>query len=412
MIETRIAIWQVETSLHLPTIFAAATMMGISALSVGFPYQLMTEDFLDWFKLEAKILYDTLREPQSVVAQTIDISEMLQHEAAVGKINFLLPSSRFLMCRNIETTAGGFTGWGFSTYTNIYSRLSETVRGQLVQLVPGLRSAQNVKALLLPDAFCLIRDFDPNGWATSRRSRRISAEWKGIYPENLLWLQVTILDLAIRLQIRGSVTNMDRQAPEAENNTGTKEILPGRNIHNPEGEVQETPNIPNRVMKEPQKDKWDDPEVKVAHAIVKSWKDGAVVERLPTQNAQPTEQKASEPDIGGYNSQASAKPPGLAGGQVGKTLNWTDVGDPTQPKAETMAESKNLQRKAWNLDDALMKHAKINFTGSKAEIEFEYKRLAVLLKLRALFLIAFMSIGPDSSDVYKASDNDAELPIV
>jgi hypothetical protein len=66
----------------------------------------------------------------------------------------------------------------------------------------------------------------------------------------------------------------------------------------------------------------------------------------------------------------------------------------------------------WDLHKALIDHCTFYKDLDPEDANREYGRLAIMLKLRALFFIAFLMVGPDSSQVYEARASQAHIPII
>lgn len=66
----------------------------------------------------------------------------------------------------------------------------------------------------------------------------------------------------------------------------------------------------------------------------------------------------------------------------------------------------------WDLHRALLTHCDFYSQLKPEQAELEHKRLAILLKLRALFFIAFLMSGPDSSQVFDARHSQAQVPMI
>jgi hypothetical protein len=54
----------------------------------------------------------------------------------------------------------------------------------------------------------------------------------------------------------------------------------------------------------------------------------------------------------------------------------------------------------------------LNFLGSEEEQTRKFQKLADLLELRVLFVIAFLILNHDTSEVYLAEGSGVEIPIV
>ena len=66
----------------------------------------------------------------------------------------------------------------------------------------------------------------------------------------------------------------------------------------------------------------------------------------------------------------------------------------------------------WDLTDSLKEHSGLVYSYAEEEQERKIQQLSNLLELRALFVLAFMILCPDASDVYLAEDSQVEMPMV
>jgi len=65
----------------------------------------------------------------------------------------------------------------------------------------------------------------------------------------------------------------------------------------------------------------------------------------------------------------------------------------------------------WDLCGSILRDSNLEFGVPDTERAFQCRKLSDILKLRALFLLAYLMIGPDSSDVYLADGSEVEMPI-
>ena len=66
----------------------------------------------------------------------------------------------------------------------------------------------------------------------------------------------------------------------------------------------------------------------------------------------------------------------------------------------------------WALHGSLIKQCSFYEDMEPEEAMLEYKRLAIMLKVRAFLFIAFLMVGPYSSAVYEARASQAQVPII
>lgn len=76
------------------------------------------------------------------------------------------------------------------------------------------------------------------------------------------------------------------------------------------------------------------------------------------------------------------------------------------------SDQKPHSYKPWDLHHALERRCNFYNHLSIDDAMEQYKRLSVMLRLRSLFFIAFLAIGPDSSSVYEARNSQVQVPII
>ncbi|KAB8067021.1 hypothetical protein BDV29DRAFT_163927 [Aspergillus leporis] len=76
------------------------------------------------------------------------------------------------------------------------------------------------------------------------------------------------------------------------------------------------------------------------------------------------------------------------------------------------SESKSANPMAWNLAASLTKQSDLFPQGSHFQRDENITQLEVLLKLRSLFVLAFLMLNPDSSDIYLAEGTEVVMPMV
>ncbi|KAJ0423137.1 hypothetical protein BJY00DRAFT_310263 [Aspergillus carlsbadensis] len=195
--------WQAKTGLRIPTILAAATFMGVSPIACGFPSSATLNPFMPWYRQEALSLSGALQQPGTE-------GSIASRTRALLDCQFLRCGSSYLMSHSIPATSFGFTGWGFGNLSVLYRKLPREVMGILVSPGSSTNNRISIKIPLIPEVARLIEEYDPSKWAKEVTTARILHKGLLLRPENLLWIQVVVVDIAIRLHIRGSLEDMDR----------------------------------------------------------------------------------------------------------------------------------------------------------------------------------------------------------
>ena len=318
----------------------------IPSIFVGYPSSLFLKDLSAWCSIEAR--------------QTLDSDERLEHLTPGTRVISLSEPAQqlafdliYAFCDQREDMP--FLGkkpaysWLASRLNDDYKDLPRTVRDNIASSRPQHpRTAYNVKALILPWTFELLKSYRPLEWAKRFRRRCRDTRKSHLHPCKLLWTQLVLLDISIRLQIKGSTQILDGSVEEAiELQAVDMELDFNRSM------IAEAPSI--------------------VAAITDSHR------------------------VGGIPLQASFAT------SSGHDLN--DVDHKLDPSAEPVYHH-------WDLHGSLVKHCTFYNDMESGEASIEYKRLAIMLKLRALFFIAFLMVGPDSSSVYEARGSQAQVIII
>jgi hypothetical protein len=389
----------------MPTIFVAASFCSISGILAPFPSRILLLPLLQWLRAEAHNIYQRL-------GDTFTKSTALQTAVADSSIQWLLESSRFLMSA-VDEHGGLFSWGTTSKMQRLFTGLPHAIQAEILPDDPNRIGTQNeadshanpipttdgdapeagsrtqlrsavhgqqrdptgpvstphsdlngpqpnsthvrwstppkVNTIVMPHALSLLKAFNPRQWASKLQATTRFIAAKRYNVENLLWAQIIVLDITIRLITRDCrVEQLDKPEPT---------IAGGL-------ERQETSTLPEdqifkrRIMGGP----WGLPEVNLVTAITKGW-----------MLEDPDEKDASD----------------------------------TQPSRSTIPLPIR-----WNLASDLEEHSQINFGGDPKTTSKRFKELEDLLKIRALFVVALFMLGPDSSDVYLAENSDIEMPMI
>jgi hypothetical protein len=264
--------------------------------------------------------------------------------------------------------------------------------------------------LILRPFVGLLKSYQPRKWAKHVQDV-YDPPRVGFRLENLLWFQVVMLDIAIRILVRGSVEGM-RDAGR-KNDSG-----------------------------------WSTPEMAALVAIVQSWGPHIVLpsDRQGNDMANAKTQLQAVSSLSNASSPAGAEPEPETrasvatanpvaekpegGGTSEDRLDWSapcgsievpfQWGTDTEPASgasvEDVLESQAAtdtepEMQPWDLEDALRAFAGLDWEHNPHHAE-RIRRLADLLKLRALFYLAFLMIIPDSTDVYLVQKSEVEMPMM
>ncbi|KAF2261070.1 hypothetical protein CC78DRAFT_608891 [Lojkania enalia] len=333
--------WQELVGITIPTVLVMTMMSILPCAFCGFPSGVFLTSVSSWC---GNMAADIMNNNEAL--DIISLSPEMQESAARQEIPFLDPRSRLLMDSRSRPKSQGYS-WLFGRLRQQYAALPPRFRETLCSSRPQKRrSAYNVKILVMPLVRRLFARFEPVVWAETLKKKERDMRWK-LYPINILWLQTVLLDIAIRIQIKGSIEAMD----ECDRWTMDKDT----NLSDDECLITEGKSI--------------------VKAITESYYlDGKRPEYL---------QDISNHATSSLNNQ----------------------------NAQT-EQSKQSTFRPWNLERALMHYCDFYADMDPEQAELEYRRLAIMLKLRSLVFFAFLMVGPDSSQLYESRASLAQIPIV
>lgn len=204
-------VWQHSTQLIVPTIFPTAIIAAIPYVFCGFPSNTFLEHLLPWLRFEA---HHVLEANELLKQHNVIISaDSAQRRALLGEISFFNSNLIIRMGRTSSDTGSvRRCSWLSGRRGLEYFALPEDIRKSFGTHNPSTRRLEDVKAPILPQTMTLLEDFRPQVWAESIRAKLRDMRWK-LYPSNMLWFQVVLLDISIRLEIMQRVDQIDAIEP-------------------------------------------------------------------------------------------------------------------------------------------------------------------------------------------------------
>jgi hypothetical protein len=266
------------------------------------------------------------------------------------KVKFARPSSDYLMSTGEEVNPNGIYGWGIADMRKLYDLIPEALQRELVESVPGVNTAK-ANAVLSPDTLTVLRKFELEKWRRYTEESELCAG-TGFKAINLLWIQVVLLDIAIQFLIRGGWSFRSRPLVHHDNDEDNERKLNER-LYN---------------------ETWGEKEAQAAASVVDAWRPGDVGQI----------ENPADVILGDFSDSEDDDP------------DWTGLGG---------------QLRDWDLAGALENNPYVFQGLSVATRKNNCQRLAELLELRAIFLIALLYMHPDSSDVYVIERQDIEMPM-
>lgn len=361
MLEGSIARWHAKAGSNMPTIYVAASFMAIHGVVTAFPTRSLLLPFIPWVRRRAKILYNKTLTPFRVFNE-------LSKAMTEGSLLFARETSNYLMSTGIGASDGGLYGWGLTKMRDLYDAVPIEIQRAIV---PD-EQQWAVNAILTPDTAKLLKTFEPDKWSASIREAN-ETELISFKAINCLWIQILVLDIAIQFYIRGhwGFEPMRNAKEESEME---------RLVSNLEAEnFAEIVRVYNPYFNE----SWGLKEAAIVSGIVRAW-----------------------------------RPPNLLETPDEVTLD-ADIEDGDDFEDEVQDWKKlDLHVRDWDLSQALYEEPSINFgddPASRAGLNRTdmCSRLAELLELRAIFVVAYLFLHPDSSDIYESirKEEDIEMPM-
>ncbi|KAF2396079.1 hypothetical protein EJ06DRAFT_242163 [Trichodelitschia bisporula] len=230
-----------------------------------------------------------------------------------------------------------------------------------------------VNAVLTPDTYKLLRKFELDSWSLSiREAGQINLlDYQAI---NCLWIQILVLDIAIQFLIHGHWGFEAMQ--DAKGDAMLANLKKAKASANGQ-DAGELVRLHNPLYCE----SWGKKEAAVVGGIVKAWR--------------PPMLREGEGEMELVDDEDDEK--------KGETMDWKLLG---------------LRLRDWDLAQGLIEEPNIVFgddPASRSSVSKSdmCKRLAELLELRAIFVIAFLFLHPDSSEIYESQrkEEDIEMPM-
>jgi hypothetical protein len=316
------------------------------------------------------------------------VSQELLQSMRLGQVLFLREIGAFWLSHNYVGLSEGKSGWIHRQIHRAYDILDKSIQDQiLIKDANGIPTG-DVKVAIFPDTLVLLDKFRPAEWAAKIESILVVAV--GEYrPVNMLWAQIIILDISIHYLVRGGWTQTDEEFQLWSKETIAvfnavidswcprfgKGASPSTNSSNPTGNP------------------------KADAASLSSTK--ATREKQEKEESKLEENGASKLDENDASKlQEKAAP---------ESSTFTST-----TKNDSEESTNNTPRKfaEWDLIGSLEKQTDLKLSEDPEKQKEKIRQLAEFLELRALLVIAFYMLSPDSSDVYAAERSEVEMPII
>ncbi|KAF2806257.1 uncharacterized protein BDZ99DRAFT_479526 [Mytilinidion resinicola] len=254
----------------------------------------------------------------------------------------------------------GHYSWGTSPIKRLFALLPDGLQEEILPPRASPTDTQAVHGIIMPYTTSLLKTFDPSAWASDFEQRqRLVSRNKELYA------------------VTSRPTTNGRPTATG---LSTASSLPAFQKHE---QSQDRVPLRDREGIDAADYDWDATEAKIVAAITKSWK------------ANPASPMTNVP--AGRSAQIRSLSCAFTSDSDSETSRRNSVGP--------------AEYRDWDLSASLLRDSTLTFGEGLEERPVQCRKLADLLKLRALFLLAYLMIGPDSSDVYLADGSEVEMPI-
>jgi hypothetical protein len=379
-------------------------------------------------------------------------SEQYTYVSAKTTTNFKTNSLMFVRSRDAFWYSFNYVGmesrlwqWGWilNDTQEIYDCLSVEEQNDLI-LRDGVSGEYtgDVQPVILTECYALLQQFNPREWA-AKIERVVTMQILKFRPHNMLWTQILLLDVAIHFLVRGgfhegSTVGYNLWEPEvvavfnaivhvwdptaeeraAANNTDSDSE--GSSMRSSRRSFIPPPPRAAAASKAEQ----DHVETLKEHAtpLVEGFgitKPTSEVEGDGTApvTSSPLEDADSAPPADAHTHRDTTTPPPPPPMAEDEDEDGDEALPPNPPTptkkpplpSRTHSSSLDVE---WDLAGSLRKQVHLFPDLDRERREAKVQKLAVLLQLRALFVIALFILMPDSSDVYLADGERVEMPMI
>ncbi|KAL2264055.1 hypothetical protein VTK26DRAFT_2841 [Humicola hyalothermophila] len=385
--------WTKATSLRLPTIIAAASLCFLTGRESGYPSSVIITPIMPWISaLAEKVKHSS--EPFT------HVSSRMTTQFKTNSLLFVRSRDTFWYSMNYIGMDGRTNMWGWILRDTheIYDSLPPEDQDDLIMRGPAREYTGDVQPVLLTECYALLQQFNPREWA-ARIERIITMQLLKFRPHNMVWTQILLLDVAIHFMVRGG---FHRTPPEGYDHWPPqvtavfKAII---SVWDPSAEAQAAREAAEAG---------DKPPSRPSTAATKADKTDATTGNSQANPPPADQEKPLAPTT--TQSQTHTQPSPLqrtytshtAGGDGVSSNSWSKGSREEAPKWDV----------EWDLAGALLQQDDLFPELEGSAREHKVQKLACLLQLRALFVIALFLLMPDSSDVYLADGERVEMPMV
>ncbi|KAF2868371.1 hypothetical protein BDV95DRAFT_127262 [Massariosphaeria phaeospora] len=380
--------WQRSFGRKIPTIIALSASAVLPYTFCGFPVSSCLAKIVPCCQLLAR--------------QLIKDQEALQES---DKVIYPIMASNFWASDNIQPGPGVRSAGeseGLSWLTGVFPNFAmgeefykERLHSKVSRIGPF--TLPKVRAPVHPWMLTLLQDFEPCTWAIEVWEQDdISDSWKSS-PSRMLWSQVRMLDLAIRLQIKRNnelVNCVGWQGSE------TSHVR----LQSGDDAIDEAKSIVVALCESYHVD-----DAKHGfHPQRKQTPAPATVAQAPSPGAHDN----PDPEPTPHFDEGTGPIPSDSFDQFPAKVKVKAHDMPVPMPVPSQTTSSQPPFQPWDLSEALTDNCDFYAHMDPAAAAREYGRLATMLKLRALFFVAFLMVGPDTSQVFTARGSNARVPMI
>lgn len=402
--------WNKATGLRLPTILPATSICLLIGCETGFPSSVLIEPVMPWLVA----LADQVKRSSEKFTH---VSMRMTTHFKTSNLIFVRPHGTFWYSYNYIGMEGRLWQWGWilQETKGIYDCLKKEDQDDLILRGPDGNYTGDVQPVIFTECYALLQQFNPREWA-AKIDRIVMMQLLKFRPNNMIWTQILLLDVAIHFLVRGGFS----QGRSGSYDLWTKEVVAVFNaivhVWDPTAEEQVAAEAAASDSKSSRGSKSPfPPPPKSAQSssdqetplLQETTSVGRVTDG--EDDPSPSEKKPDSPFVGLPVEPPSpeAKPlPELPAPEV-KPL--PPKAPEKKPADETDASPLDV---GWDLAGSLRRQKDLFSELGEEQREAKVQKLASLLQLRALFVIALFLLSPDSSDVYLADGERVEMPMV
>jgi hypothetical protein len=452
--------WKEATRVNYPTLLGTTAIAILQPCELGFPSGLLIEPFLPWISRLSKCVLQRTRKHMHESLYILGLAKL-------NTINFLRNQESYWYTFNYDgVTSEGFISWIFRDMQEVYEDAQDELKEEMLPTDDDGNPTEDHRILIFPDSISLLENFDPQTWATKINSINALSSYT-FRPINMLWAQIIFIDAAIYYHLRGGWYKGNRENFEIwtkENLAVLKAIIMSWDSSwkepkkKEEGSRKSTSTSSSDIPPPPPPSKGRRFLSSVTGGLL-GGEHGAPLKRHDTENGYvpetaSTEETANEkPNINGNDEEEIAektinvdKRPSVDGGEPeNPKISASTAPPPIPPPPPAMMpegvrfaddeeedeenedggetdggdddgpppiEANLANFYDWDLLTYLKADPDLVKYEDEEKQERWLERIAALFQLRSLFYIAYLTLLPDSSDVYLAENSKVEMPMI